>query len=62
MTNKERGPTAPPDKGDFVDLKELDASIARGIADADAGRVHTADKVFSELREWIRLKAEMRGR
>jgi antitoxin ParD1/3/4 len=39
-------------------LTELDASIARGLADADAGRVHPADEVFRELRERIRQKAE----
>jgi antitoxin ParD1/3/4 len=27
----------------------LDASIARGIADIEAGRVHDADDVFDEL-------------
>ena len=27
----------------------LDASIARGIADIEAGRVHIADDVFNEL-------------
>jgi antitoxin ParD1/3/4 len=27
----------------------LDASIARGIADVEAGRVHNADDVFNEL-------------
>jgi antitoxin ParD1/3/4 len=43
-------------------LTELDASIARGLADADAGRVHPADQVFSELRERIQRKAETRGR
>jgi antitoxin ParD1/3/4 len=43
-------------------LTELDASIARGLADADAGRVHPADEVFRELRERIRQKAETPGR
>jgi len=42
-------------------LAQLDASIARGIADADAGRVHPADEVFSELRQRIRQKAQTRG-
>jgi antitoxin ParD1/3/4 len=32
-------------------LAALDASIMRGIADADAGRTHAAEDVFSELRE-----------
>jgi len=31
-------------------LVALDASIMRGIADADAGRTHAADDVFGELR------------
>ena len=30
-------------------LAALDASIARGIADIEAGRVHDADDVFNEL-------------
>jgi len=61
MRKKERGPKVPQDKRDIVDLAELDASIARGIADADAGRVHPAAEVFDELREWIRRKAETRS-
>ena len=43
-------------------LARLYGSIARGIADADAGRVHPADKVFSELRARIQQKAETSGR
>ena len=43
-------------------LAQLDASIARGIADADAGRVHPADQVFGELRRLIQQKADTRGR
>jgi len=31
-------------------LSALDASIMRGVADADAGRTHAADDVFGELR------------
>jgi len=31
-------------------LAALDAAIERGIADADAGRVHQAEEVFAELR------------
>lgn len=31
-------------------LVALDASIMRGIADADAGRTHAADDVFGEPR------------
>jgi predicted transcriptional regulator len=56
MREKERGPKVPQDKRDIVDLAELDAAIARGIADADAGRVHPAAEVFDELPEWIRRK------
>ena len=32
-------------------LAELDAAIARGIADVEAGRVHTVDEVRAHLRE-----------
>ncbi|MHC5232749.1 type II toxin-antitoxin system ParD family antitoxin [Brucella sp. LJL56] len=32
-------------------LAALDASITRGIADADAGRIHGSEEVFSELRK-----------
>jgi antitoxin ParD1/3/4 len=32
-------------------LAALDASIMRGIADADAGRTHDAEDVFNELRQ-----------
>ncbi len=31
-------------------LALLDEALARGIADADAGRVHPAEEVFAELR------------
>ncbi|MFL9828064.1 type II toxin-antitoxin system ParD family antitoxin [Rhodoplanes sp. SY1] len=31
-------------------LAALDAALARGVADADAGRVHPADELFAELR------------
>jgi antitoxin ParD1/3/4 len=37
-------------------LAAFDAAIARGIADADAGRVRPAEEVFDELREQIRRK------
>jgi antitoxin ParD1/3/4 len=42
-------------------LAALDASIARGLADADAGRVRPAEEVFDELREHIRRKVETRN-
>ena len=32
-------------------LAALDAAIARGIADAEAGRVHTVEEVRAHLRE-----------
>jgi predicted transcriptional regulator len=32
-----------------VGLAALDAALARGIADAEAGRVRDADEVFAEL-------------
>jgi antitoxin ParD1/3/4 len=31
-------------------LALLDAALARGLADAEAGRVYDADEVFAELR------------
>lgn len=31
-------------------LAVLDASLLRGVADADAGRVHDADDVFAEMK------------
>jgi hypothetical protein len=37
-------------------LTRLDEALARGIADADAGRVHPAEVVFRELRERIQRK------
>jgi hypothetical protein len=58
---KERGPPVSQDKRDRVDLTKLDAAIARGIADADAGRVHPAAEAFDELRERIRRLAETRS-
>jgi antitoxin ParD1/3/4 len=39
-------------------LARLDASIARGVADADAGRVHAAEDVFAELRDRLTRKAD----
>lgn len=42
-------------------LVQLDAAVARGIADADAGRVHPADLVFAELRRRIQQKTDSRG-
>jgi antitoxin ParD1/3/4 len=42
-------------------LAAFDASIERGLADADAGRVRPADEVFDELRERLRRKVETRG-
>ncbi|WP_429819420.1 type II toxin-antitoxin system ParD family antitoxin [Ensifer sp. B1-9] len=40
-------------------LAALDASIMRGVADADAGRTHPSEEVFSELR--ARYKAMLPG-
>ncbi len=42
-------------------LAALDAAIARGVADADAGRVKPLDKVFDRLEAKYR-KAESKGR
>lgn len=39
-------------------LAALDASIARGLADADAGRVKPAEEVFERLRSKYRAMAE----
>ena len=39
-------------------LTALQASLARGLADADAGRVTPAEKVFAELRAKYRTTAE----
>ena len=43
-------------------LMTLDTAIARGLADADAGRVHPAEQVFGELRRRIREKADAHAR
>ncbi|MCL2715437.1 MAG: type II toxin-antitoxin system ParD family antitoxin [Alphaproteobacteria bacterium] len=40
-------------------LAALDASIKRGLADADAGRTCDADDVFNELQD--RYKTMLRG-
>lgn len=42
-------------------LSTLDASIVRGIADADAGRVHDLDAVCDELEAKYTRMAEERG-
>jgi len=39
-------------------LAALDASIARGLADAEAGRTEPADKVFDRLEAKYRAMAE----
>jgi antitoxin ParD1/3/4 len=41
-------------------LAALDASIARGIADADMGRLKPASEVFDLLEAKLRSKAERR--
>ena len=38
-------------------LAALDASIARGLAEADAGRVTPADEVFDRVEAMLRAKA-----
>jgi antitoxin ParD1/3/4 len=38
-------------------LAALDASIARGVADADAGRVKSASEVFDALESKLKAKA-----
>ncbi len=42
-------------------LAALDASIARGIADADAGRTTPADDVFDRLEAKYRALAHIKG-
>jgi antitoxin ParD1/3/4 len=42
-------------------LAVLDASIARGVADADAGRVHDLDEVSDALEARYTRMAEERG-
>jgi antitoxin ParD1/3/4 len=42
-------------------LAALDLAIARGIADAEAGRVEPASAVFDRLEAKFRAKAERRG-
>ncbi|ATQ66742.1 MULTISPECIES: type II toxin-antitoxin system ParD family antitoxin [Methylosinus] len=42
-------------------LAALDASIARGVADADAGRAKPAGAVFDRLKAKFRAKAEAEG-
>jgi len=42
-------------------LASLDASIARGLADIEAGRVYDADTVFDELEARYARMAEERG-
>ena len=42
-------------------LSSVDASIARGLGDIEAGRIHDADTVFDELEALYRLAAEPSG-
>jgi antitoxin ParD1/3/4 len=42
-------------------LAALDAAIARGLADADAGRVKPASEVFDRLEAKYRAQAESEG-
>jgi antitoxin ParD1/3/4 len=42
-------------------LTTLDAAIARGLADADAGRVKPASQVFDRLEAKYRAQAEAKG-
>jgi len=43
-------------------LAELDAALARGIADAEAGRVVPAEEVFAELRARYQAMADRRDK
>jgi antitoxin ParD1/3/4 len=40
-------------------LAALDASIARGLADADAGRVKSTSEVFDNLESKLQAKAKV---
>lgn len=42
-------------------LAMLDAALARGVADAEAGRVRPADDVFNDLKARYRKMAEDSG-
>lgn len=42
-------------------LAVLDAALERGLADADAGRVHPAQEVFGELRARYAMLDKSRG-
>eukprot|EP01037_Dinobryon_pediforme_P017088 gene17088-17278_t len=42
-------------------LAVLDAALARGLADAEAGRVHAAEDVFADLKDRYTRMAEERG-
>ncbi len=42
-------------------LATLDAAIARGLADADAGRVRAVSEVFDRLEAKYRAQAESKG-
>lgn len=42
-------------------LAQLDAALARGIADADAGRVTPIDEAFDEIRAELRSQAEAKA-
>ena len=43
-------------------LAELDAALARGIADAEAGRVYPAEEVFAELRVCYQAMADKQSK
>jgi len=43
-------------------LADLDAALAIGIADAEAGRVHPAEEVFAELRARYQKMADEHGK
>ena len=42
-------------------LADLDAALARGIADADAGRLTPIDEAFDEIRAELRAKAKVKA-
>lgn len=43
-------------------LTALNAALARGVADADAGRLYTSDEVFAEVRQRVRAVAAQKAK
>ena len=43
-------------------IAALDAALDRGIADADAGRLHSSEEVFAEVRKRVRQVVAQQSR